>query len=742
MGLKPRWERPAAPRSTSKRILERLIPVALAGGIAGIVIISYGLAFGAIVFSGRLAEHLSLGLGMGLFAATMVAAGTALFSSVPGMVGIVQDVPAILLSLVLAEVLLEVPEADLLPTAIAAIAVTTFSVGLVSLLLGLFKLGNIIRYVPFPVIGGFLGGTGWFLSLGAILLMTGLPKISNPVVLFSPVALIQWLPGLAFALLQLGLMSRYKHPLILPGLIFTLLMAFYLILAATGTSLTQAGDLGLLLGPFSGEGRWQPQQLAALSEARWGLIWSQGKNIGGLLAVTLLALLLNVSSLEVVLQREMNLNQELRAAGLTNLASSLGGGLIGFHGLGISALCYGKLRGHSRWVGLLAALGAALALVFGAELIGLFPRFVLGGLVLSLGLSFLYEWLWQSQRQLPRTDYLIVWAIVATMASLGVLPGVGLGLVVAVATFLINYSRIPVVRRQLSGHTHHSSVSRAPHQQRPLQDMGGQIQVLSLQGFLFFGTANQLLNQVKQQLGDLGSSDLPQFIVIDFRQVTGMDSSVVYSFNKLKQVAQPPLRIVMTGLRPSFQALLVRQGCLMPEDPVYHMEPTLDRGMAWCETQLLDTLSWRRRRYVPLPMQLQKLMADANHITTLMGYLEKQMMPSGDYLFRQGETADHMDFLETGEIETHMTGTTGTVAHDRTYQPGTMLGVTAFFTQSPYLVSAAVTQPSTVYRLSQDRWQALSAEHPATATAFQRLVIQDLSERLLRTSANLTSLLD
>jgi hypothetical protein len=167
-------------------------------------------------------EPLPLGLGIGLFATVVVTAGTALFSSVPGMVGVVQHVPAILLSLVLAEVLVEVPEADLLPTTIAAIAVTTFSVGLVSLLLGLFNLGNVIRYVPFPVIGGFLGGTGWFLSLGAILLMTGLPEITDPALLFAPVALLQWLPGLAFALLQLWLMGRYKHPLTLPGLILTL----------------------------------------------------------------------------------------------------------------------------------------------------------------------------------------------------------------------------------------------------------------------------------------------------------------------------------------------------------------------------------------------------------------------------------------------------------------------------------------------------------------------------------------
>jgi sulfate permease, SulP family len=539
--------------------VDRVVPVLLAGAIAGVVCTSYGLAFGAIVFSGPLANHLSIGLGMGLFTALVVAAGTALLSSVPGVVGHSQEVPAILLSLVLTTILVDVPEADRLPTAFAAIALSTFSVGLVSLLLGIFKLGNIIRYVPFPVIGGFLGGTGWFLSLGALLLMTGLPEIAGVSVLLQPMVLLQWLPGLAFAIAQLWLMGRYSHPLTLPGLMVGALLLFYGALALVGNSPTGAGELGLLLGPFAGDGRWQPLSLATLANARWDLILGQGQSIGVLLAVTLLALLLNISSLEVVLQREMNLNQELRATGITNLLSALGGGLVGFHGLGISALCHGKIGGQSRWVGVLAAAMAAFALVFGAEVIGLFPRFVLGGLVLSLGLSFLRDWLWQARRSLPPIDYATVVAITLTMGLVGVLPGVGLGLLIAIATFLVNYSRIDVVRHQLSGQTHHSLVARAPHQQQALQGMGSQVQILKLQGFLFFGTANQLLSQVKQGLEHLGSKDLPQFMVLDFEQVTGMDSSVAYSFTKLKQVAQPPLRLVLTRLRPR-----VSSGALSP----------------------------------------------------------------------------------------------------------------------------------------------------------------------------------
>ncbi|PSN13014.1 hypothetical protein C7293_17780 [filamentous cyanobacterium CCT1] len=280
-----------------------------------------------------------------------------------------------------------------------------------------------------------------------------------------------------------------------------------------------------------------------------------------------------------------------------------------------------------------------------------------------------------------------------------------------------------------------------PHQQGALQAMGTQIQILRLQGFLFFGTANQLLSQVKQGLESLSSSDLPQFMVLDFEQVTGMDSSVAYSFIKLKQAAQPPLRLVLTQLRPEFEELLYRQGCLVPNDPIYHLEPSLDSSLAWCEAQLLDTLSWRRRRYVPLPLQLQKLFADPEHIPAFMDYLDKVQLSADTTLFDQGQPADYLYFLETGQLRTFITPAGGDPVPDRTYQPGTMLGATAFFTQSPHPVSAVADQPSVVYGLSRERWQAMAAQNPRTAATFQGMVIEQLSDQLIRASDSLKSLL-
>ena len=196
-----------------------LLPILLPGLIAGVINISYGMAFAAIIFSGDMAPYLSLGISIGLFSTVAVVAVTALFSTLSGTISMVQDVPALLVSLVVSNLVVELPPAERLPTVLALLASTSFLVGGAAFLLGQFRLGNLIRFIPYPVIGGFLAGTGWFLSLGAILMLTRLPQLSSVGELLNPVMLLRWVPGCIFAVLLLWLQRRYSHPLTLPGLI-------------------------------------------------------------------------------------------------------------------------------------------------------------------------------------------------------------------------------------------------------------------------------------------------------------------------------------------------------------------------------------------------------------------------------------------------------------------------------------------------------------------------------------------
>lgn len=717
----------------------KLLPIVLPGLIAGVLNVSYGIAFATIIFSGEMNPYLSSGIGIGLFSAMVMVLTVAIFSTLPGTVSTVQDVPTLLISLVISDLVTELPSAQKLPTALVLLATTSLLVGSVSFLLGQFRLGNLIRFVPYPVIGGFLAGTGWFLSLGAILMLTGLPELNHIRELIQPVMLLRWMPGLSFAALVLWLQRRYGNPFILPGVMLGSFLLFFLFLGVTQTPLSAVENLGLLLGPFSEDVSWQPLRWQTLAQADWLLILQQWDQLAVLLAVTLMALLLNVTSLEVVVRQDMNLNRELRASGIANLLCGLGGGLIGFHGLGSTTLCKVKLGGHSRWVGILAAGLVGFVLLFGTNFVAVAPRFILGGLVLYLGLDFLLDWIWLSRKKLPLVDYLMVVTLLITMATIGVLSAVGLGILFSTVLFLLNYSQTNIVRYRLSGRTISSHVNRVPHQQQTLQSMGDRIQILQLQGYLFFGSANQLLQQVKQLFDDYVQVPI-QFIILDFSHVSGMDSSAVYSFIRLNQTAPTHVRLVLTHLSSGYQQLLSRAGCLDSKSDVYHLEPNLEQGLQWCEEKLLEFIAWRRGRYLPLPMLLENLFADEAQIQPFMSYLEKLELLANQTLFSEGEPADRLYFLESGQVFTQI-NVAGQPQREWTFKSGTTIGATAFYLHQPYAVTALVEEPSILYVLDQNGWQNMKYEHPQAAATFQEMLLAQLSEQIQKTSADIDMLL-
>src|SRR5262249_44629678 len=149
-----------------------------------------------------------------------------------------------------------------------------------------------------------------------------------------------------------------------------------------------------------------------------------------------------------------------------------------------------------------------------------FPRPVVGGLLLSLGLELLVEWVYGARLKLTRIDHALVLVILAIVAFYGFLVGVGAGVVIACVVFVYSYGRQRVVRHAFTGATHRSNVDRPGPQQRFLQEQGERVTILTLQGYIFFGTASRLLEQVRRGM-EAPAVGGARFLVLDFRQVTG-----------------------------------------------------------------------------------------------------------------------------------------------------------------------------------------------------------------------------
>lgn len=436
-----------------------------------------------------------------------------------------------------------------LPTLEAAIVATSTASGALMMALGQARLGNIVRLLPSPVTGGFLAGTGWVLTSGAFKVLTGLTFTPSNALeaLRSPELLTVGLPGVALGLaLAVGNRKIGKFWVVPSFLLGGSFLYFAgLEFGPLGMSPTDALAAGFLLGPFDAESvsaSFSPLLLSpeTLAKVRWDVVFDQGPRGATVFGLSTLGLLLITSAVEISTGREGDANEELKAVGASNVVSGLAGGLITYHSLSSTQIAH-RMGSESRLPGLVCGAVYAAALVVGPAPLAYVPSSLIGGLLLFIGVSFLYEWLVEGLENLPRSEYAVVALITATVAVDGYLAGVVAGILGAAAVFVTDYSRVPIVRSRLRiggvGGLR-SSVSRTRAEVDVIVKRGMSVYGAKLQGFLFFATAYKLLEEIKAQHEGGKREGRPlTYILLDFQNVVGVDGSAISVFEKLRRFA-------------------------------------------------------------------------------------------------------------------------------------------------------------------------------------------------------------
>ncbi|MCA0455919.1 MAG: cyclic nucleotide-binding domain-containing protein [Chloroflexi bacterium] len=718
---------------------QQLIPNLTAGIVTGFMQVMMAISLASLIFSGPLHVALPRGIAFALITTIIHMLVYTFFGSFDGINSIFQDNPSVLFAVATAGLVTAGLGNNLTATAISLIFVTSLLTGLFLIALGYFKLGGLVRYIPYPVVGGFLAGSGWLLVQGGFGTMASY-KLSpeNLPLLLVPDQIIMWLPGVVFsAALFLGV-KYIRHKLTLPTIIFAGIVIFYLGLLVTGTSINEAIQRGLLLGDIGGAAVWHPLPLADLAQADWSAVLGQSSTIGTILALTAISLLLNISSLELALRRDMNLNRELQFNGLINVLTAIVGGGIGYPALGQTTLRH-RLGSRGKLAGFIAIGICVSVLIIGSSIIAYIPKPLLGGLILFLGLDFLNQWAVESRKKLRKTDYAVILFILVVIALAGFLVGVGIGLVLMIVLFVINYSQLDLFHREASGGEMTSHVERSAYHRRALLELGKKVHILELQGFIFFGTANSVLETIRTRLSETQAPQ-PMFVILDFRRVTGFDSSAAYSFAKIKHLADTHnFTLIFTHLSAGDQNELVRGG-LETADRVKFF-PDLDRGLEWCEDLLLE-ISQVTKTHFPTTLTLQ--LADSgfakDDTKKLQTYLERRQFAPGDYLMRQGQPANEIIFVEIGQVSVFLELESDKRVRLHTHSMGTVVGELGFFLNSPRSASVIADLNTIAYTLNSEDYAAMSEKEPQLAVAFQNLIIRLLAERLVASTNELAAL--
>lgn len=737
---------PACGRNPS--FLQKYPAILTAGFISGILTVITSTAFAALIFSGPLSGYVSQGVSFILLGAVIIGIGTALTSSYAGTVVHPSEIPPAILALVASIIATAMTSSGTGDAAfinvVAIIIITSLSTGALFLALGFLKAGNLIRFIPYPVIGGFLAGTGLLLMRGAFSFMTGKPfTLMDLFSLLQSDILVKWLPGLLLAVILFSILRWRNHYIVMPAWLLISMGLFYSILLVTDTSLAVARDHGWLMGSFQKVGLAQPLSLSSWAQIDWTIILGQFNRIGTIMIISCIALLLNASGIELVVREEIDLNRELRSTGLVNVLAGLVGGIVGIHSLSLSTLGH-RMGVKSRIIGLLSAAVCGLALLFGSTMLSYFPMPVMGGVLVYISLTFLYEWLYASWFKLPRIDCLLILFILVVIGVFGFLEGVAAGLIVAVVIFVVRYSRVSVIKQSFSGTNYYSSVDRPPDDRHLLAEQGESIYILKLQGFIFFGTANNLLEEIRKRARDKTRQSIC-YILLDFRFVNGVDSSAANSFTKMKQYAETEgFKLIFSHLIPIVTGQFIRGGFDVKEDGHFRTFVDLDRAMEWCENRILiEGQITHDGQRLSLEDQLSDFMPPGTEAGSVMKYLERQEVPEGYYLMRQGDPPQSLYFLESGQVTAQLEGKgKGKAVRLRTMGPGTVVGELGLYLRLLSTASVITDRPSVFYRLSEEALQKLEEDEPLVALAFHRFIVNCLGGRLVHANEALRALMD
>ena len=410
--------------------------------------------------------------------------------------------------------------------------------------------------------------------------------------------------------------------------------------------------------------------------------------------------------------------------GLANVAIAALGGYVSCTSFSRSMLVR-TAGATSRVSGLTVAAISAAVLVADPSFFGYVPKYILGGLLFYLGADLVYQWLIQSSRRLLRLEYLSLIAIAILIIYSGFIAGVLIGIVIGCATFALSASRVSAIKFDFNGSEFRSSLDRGPYELSLLAGHGQKIQGMTLQSYLFFGSANRLYQHVKSLLAVQPDC---RFLVFDFRLVTGIDSSATHSFAQIKQAAlKSGARIVLVNLTPELERAF-RAANFTSDDVIVASD--LDRALEACEQNIIETHRTDTDDTRSLRAWLSDALGSAQYADQLAGHCRRLDVRAGDIVARQGEPAASMHFILEGRIGIVVGLGEGRTMRVRSLGRHTTIGEMGLITSRPRSATIRAETDSVLYELSADAYARIKKDDPALSQALLGYVVSVMSERL------------
>ena len=730
------------------------------GGFAAMLVaLPSAIAFGVTIYASIGPTYAGLGALAGILGATALG----LFAPALGGTNRLITAPCAPAAAVLSAFAIEsINQGSAAAVVVLQLTVVGLLTGILQILFGRARIGSFIKYIPYPVVSGYLSG------VGIIIIGSQLPKF-----LGAPDATSWWQaltsPGLwvwesitvgAATMLVMLLAPRVTKflPAAILGLIAGVLIYFGISLF-DGSLLTLENNR-LVIGALPGG-----MGLAGLSDAvtgRWmeigGLTLSQ---LMGLFVPALtLAVLLSIDTLKtcVVLdsmtRSSHDSNRELMAQGIGNLASSCIGGMPGAGQMG-ATLVNLTSGGQTRTSGVFEGVFALLAFALLGTLIAWIPVAALAGILIIVGIRMID---YHSFRLLtsPWTvfDFLIIAAVVFTALTVSLIAASGTGIILTMLMYIREQLASTVIQRKMYGNRRFSRQRRSSEQMEILQKRGEQTVIIELQGSLFFGTKAQLYSAVE-----------PEFLkrtyfILDMRKVQGLDVSVAHVLTQIRDTIVDRNGVLIFSALP--QTLpngrnietFLEQMEITKDTTHVKVFSEIESALVWVEEQLLGSMEQKgpslQKEQQDDEKPVQKLLElheielfkgrKKDTITALEACMEQKSFRADEKIYSTGDPGNTLYLIRRGTVRILMPLPEATSHHQSTYGRGDFFGALSFLDGHPRSNIAFATEDTDVFILNRKSFDKLGDTHKKLALNLLEAIALVLGARLRQDDMELATL--
>lgn len=715
------------------------------GGLAAMLVaLPSAIAFGVTIYAGLGAQYSAFGALAGILG--VISLG--LIAPIFGGTNLLISAPCAPAAAVISAFVIEKMSSGLSPDYIL-ILITLIALlsGVFQLSFGFLKLGTLIKFMPYPVVSGYLSGVGLYIIASQTPKFLGAPKDIHFWESVLHTQLWKW-QSITIGLVTIfAMVIAPKITKVVPAVIIALLsgIASYFALSLIDPNLLNKVSNSLIVGNISTNTGGIASQITAKLNSITKINLSDLSIL--IVPALTLSVLLSIDTLKtcVVLDAlthsRHNSNQELIGQGIGNVFSSFLGGVPGAGTMGATLVNISS-GASSRVSGVIEGVFAIIAFLVLGELISWVPIASLAGILIVIGIKMIdknsFNFLKSKSTVL---DFIVIFAVVITALTVSLIMASATGVVLAIMLFIREQIGTSIVHRKSYGNQLFSKQVRVGKEVEVLKQNGDNLVIYELKGSLFFGTANQLYSALEKDF------KTKKYIILDMKRVQTVDLTAAHILEQIEEIIHSNNGHLLFSRVPKtlptgqdVQNYLGEVGVVKEESKV-KIFPDIYDAIEWVENDIIETFKEDKEEKT-LDIQDFELFKGRKETTLkdLKSNLKSCSYKAGEKIFSFGDIGDELYLIRKGSIKIVLPLPNNQSHHLSTFGQGNFFGEMSFLDGVNRSADALAETNVELFSLSRKTFEEFAEEHKSSGIILLEGLASVLAGRLRLTNSELRAI--